>query len=147
MKSNVENKHYSAVHWWLRKNGKEKKECNHCGKINNLEQALKTGEKYEKNPDNFIILCRSCHRKYDMTEEMKIEYRKRFLNLDRSHKQKPIEGTLDNKKYHYRSVTEAIKFSGVNKNSIHQILSGQIESCKGWKFKYKELGRVIKIKK
>jgi hypothetical protein len=63
---------YSAVHTWLIKNyGKadlcEEKTCK--GKSKNFEWALIHGKEYTHNRKNFRKLCKSCHRKYDFTNE------------------------------------------------------------------------------
>jgi hypothetical protein len=34
-----------------------------------FDWAKKEGKKYERNRDNFLRLCRSCHRRYDLTPE------------------------------------------------------------------------------
>lgn len=72
---------YVAIHTWLRTNfGKptqcENKLCvyprkNKGGKLiikpKRFEYALKHGKNYEHNRTNFIILCTSCHQRYDKT--------------------------------------------------------------------------------
>ena len=65
----IDPKIYSSVHRWLRKtygiaNGCESKSCS--GISANYQWALKKGREYEKKRDNFIILCKSCHTKYDL---------------------------------------------------------------------------------
>lgn len=62
---------YSALHHWLKYHfGKaskcENKECLGIGST--YEWALKKGCLYEYKRENFIELCHSCHRKYDITE-------------------------------------------------------------------------------
>lgn len=62
----------SAIHIWLHKNyGKaykcESKKCNRKSK--RFEWAKIKGKKYAHNRDNFMMLCRSCHALYDMTDE------------------------------------------------------------------------------
>lgn len=63
-----------AVHDWLQTHyGKpqvcEMKNCEHKSKF--FDWALKTGYIYERKRNNFMRLCRSCHRRYDLTEEKK----------------------------------------------------------------------------
>ena len=59
---------YHQIHHWLRKY-KNKSVCEHCGcDDRRLENALKKGFKYDFEVDNFLVLCVSCHRKYDYTE-------------------------------------------------------------------------------
>ena len=60
---------YHSIHHWLNKTyGKatlcENKDC--LKKANRFEWALRKGFKYERNRDNFIMMCRSCHAKMDL---------------------------------------------------------------------------------
>lgn len=80
MKTKSKNRHYiekygitvsecTAIHQWLRaKYGKANKcvmkDCN--GKSKKYDWALINGKKYERNKDNFLFLCRSCHTFYDV---------------------------------------------------------------------------------
>lgn len=64
-------KHYSAVHHWLRANygPADRCEAQDCRGVNTKFQwAKKRGVQYEKIRENFIRLCRSCHSKYDWTD-------------------------------------------------------------------------------
>ena len=40
-----------------------------ASKSKTFQWALKKGKDYEKNVDNFLQLCSSCHKKYDITDE------------------------------------------------------------------------------
>ena len=65
---------YQAIHHWLKINyGRaskcESKEC--VGKSQNYQWAKKTGKVYARRRSHFLQLCRSCHSKYDFTEEMR----------------------------------------------------------------------------
>lgn len=60
------------VHGWLSVNyGNEKKcEGKDCrGTATWYDWALIHGKKYERKRKNFKRLCRSCHRRYDLTPE------------------------------------------------------------------------------
>lgn len=71
----AEEKNYFNIHaWLLRKFGNAKMcegECCSNTKPKRFEWALKKGCKYERNRENFIQLCCSCHRKYDMTDAIR----------------------------------------------------------------------------
>ncbi|HCX21358.1 MAG TPA: hypothetical protein DHN29_05550 [Cytophagales bacterium] len=56
---------YSSKHkWMLRHRGKAKK-CEFCGKEGEwIDWANKSGE-YKREDDDWMQLCRSCHKKYD----------------------------------------------------------------------------------
>ena len=70
---------YNAIHTWLFKNfrkDKEKNSCIFCGSIRFIEFALKKGEKHTHKRENYLLLCSSCHKKYDYTKE----WRKKISN-------------------------------------------------------------------
>lgn len=56
---------YSGLHLWIQKR-MLKKICEHCGSKNNLQCANKSGH-YKRNLKDWLCLCVSCHRRYDMT--------------------------------------------------------------------------------
>lgn len=63
---------YQRIHKWLRITfGKANKcEMKMCKIIEakRYEYALIRGKKYERKRENFMMLCKSCHVKYDFTE-------------------------------------------------------------------------------
>lgn len=70
MSEKLDSRYYS-IHAWLKlKYGKasfcENVNCKNTPK--RFEWALKKGCVYDRNRDNFIQLCPSCHRKYDITD-------------------------------------------------------------------------------
>ena len=63
---------YSGNHQWMNANyGKplecESTSCTHKSKV--FEWCLKKGYKHSKDKEAYIRMCRSCHRKYDLTIE------------------------------------------------------------------------------
>lgn len=68
----------SAKHIWLSKHY-IKKRCKHCNVSSykkRLDWALLKGKSHAHNIKNYIPLCRSCHLKYDYTEERKNKLKK-----------------------------------------------------------------------
>jgi len=70
-----EKTNYYNLHKRLVKYFGHPKQCEHCGKIGikegrrwNIEWALKRGEEYEYKIENFLHLCRFCHKKYDWVD-------------------------------------------------------------------------------
>lgn len=59
---------YNGIHSWLTRNFK-KEFCEKCNSKKLIEWALKKGFKHERKRENYLILCRSCHRKYDFDEQ------------------------------------------------------------------------------
>lgn len=56
---------YGALHDWVRKWKGKPRICEHCGiEGNNLEWANKSQE-YKRDLNDWIRLCRTCHRRYD----------------------------------------------------------------------------------
>lgn len=78
----------SNVHKWLSNNYREElKICEgtNCRKNSDwYDWALKKGCVYDKKRENFVRLCRSCHRRYDLTPE---KVRKAISNLWPNNKQ------------------------------------------------------------
>lgn len=69
---------YEAVHSYLRNKYGSANMCEgvpgiRCRKSIYFDWAKKEGCKYEKKRENFIQLCKSCHRAYDMTEEKRLK--------------------------------------------------------------------------
>lgn len=62
-----------GVHIWLRKFYIKNRICEHCGLnkegLCGTDWALIKGKNYERKRENFIELCRKCHRIYDATKE------------------------------------------------------------------------------
>jgi DNA-binding transcriptional regulator YiaG len=61
-------KSYSMIHSWLLKTYGKAKKCENIAckkKSNYFDWAKLINKEYEMNRDNFIQLCRSCHKQYD----------------------------------------------------------------------------------
>jgi hypothetical protein len=67
---------YSGIHTWLRINFGYPNKCDNeaclAKNIKRFEWALIKGKEYERKRENFMQLCVSCHRKYDMTEKKRL---------------------------------------------------------------------------
>ena len=65
---------YMAIHNWLRDKFWKSNCCEnpHCQKKSiQYQYALIQWKEYERKRENFIMLCRSCHKKMDMTDEIR----------------------------------------------------------------------------
>ena len=56
---------YLELHRWVRKKKGKPKICKYCGTKNKLVWANKS-QKYKKDVNDYISLCRSCHTKNDL---------------------------------------------------------------------------------
>lgn len=75
-KQEISKPEYARIHGWLRWNFTKTDKCESlsCLKNNkNFEWALLNGKTYEKKRENFIVLCRSCHRKYDLDSDARLK--------------------------------------------------------------------------
>lgn len=79
-------KGYSNIHIWMRKNYGRPRECEHCNstEAKAYDWALIKGKEYAKDRSHFIRLCRSCHKKYDMSEKTREKCRIRMLGNTRN---------------------------------------------------------------
>ena len=82
-------KEYQKIHKWLIKIFGKAYRCESptCKKISNhFEWALIKGKSYEFRRDNYFMLCRSCHMKYDETKE--VIFKKVSWHIGRRHSEK-----------------------------------------------------------
>ena len=64
----IDPKIYRSVHWWLWKTYGKAYKCENakCEKTNRrFEWAKLKDKEYAKKKENFMMLCKSCHSKYD----------------------------------------------------------------------------------
>jgi hypothetical protein len=58
---------YSAIHTWVREQLGKPQECKICGNILAKKfEWINVNHKYQRNLDDYIRMCTSCHRKYDI---------------------------------------------------------------------------------
>ena len=99
----VDSKEYRKIHHWLTNTyGKvslcENKECPHKSK--NFGWAKIRGKEYEYKRENYLMLCRSCHAKYDVTEETLKKARNSRLKTHCIHGHKYAENTWSKEGWH-----------------------------------------------
>lgn len=88
---------YRNLHHWLDRHfTKEKCEGENCpDKGYRLEWSLKKGYAYERIRENYLILCKSCHTRYDFSEKTRkkqADNARRTLNgYKKGHKHYPVK--------------------------------------------------------
>lgn len=133
------NKEYFRIHAWLTYNHGKAVKCENefCKSLNpkRFEWALLKGNDYKKDRNNFIQLCPSCHRKYDFTEQQRINISLSKKGISPKNKVKVIL----NDTFIFESITEASLKMGLSVSSIHNNLSGLSKTTKKgtWKI-YKQ---------
>lgn len=142
-------KHYANFHAHLkRKFGKalkcENKECT-FDSPKRFEWALLKGKEYSKNPNDYIQLCVSCHRRYDFTEQQrsrmsashtgKINPKSQGSNHFKS---KPIIqcDLIGNEIRRWDSVNRCAVETGLIKQSILKCLHKTMNQTKGFTFQW-----------
>lgn len=62
-----ENASYIAKHTFIKRKKGDLNKCEHCGKTDKKKyEWANKNHKYSRNPKDYIRLCTSCHRKYDL---------------------------------------------------------------------------------
>ena len=61
-----DNVSYSGLHYWLRRKLGEPKVCEFCGTDKKRLTWANKSWKYRRTLDDWISLCYSCHKKYDL---------------------------------------------------------------------------------
>ena len=59
---------YFALHAWIRRKMGKAKQCEFCDKTEGTIQWANKSGKYERNLNDWLSLCASCHSKYDFDE-------------------------------------------------------------------------------
>jgi len=60
---------YRTLHRWIIKNLGSAKQCEYCGKVKTTPKSIhwaNIDHKYKRNLTDWIALCASCHKKYDI---------------------------------------------------------------------------------
>lgn len=76
-------RNYHTVHAWIRRKYGRADKCESptcSGKSKRFTYAKKKGKRYSKNRDNYIMLCYSCHIKYDRTRLSLVRMKRNSVN-------------------------------------------------------------------
>ena len=135
MKASI-NAEYFRIHNWLSYHYGKASKCENtdCKNIKpkRFEWALIKGKQHSRNIENYIQLCPSCHRKYDITEERKSDFSKLRKGISAKNK-RPV--VLNNKTV-YQSITQASIETGLKVSSIHNNIKGLSKLTKVGKWEY-----------
>lgn len=131
-------KEYFRIHAWLiywhgRADKCENVKCQYV-KPKRFEWALIHGKKYERDRDSFMMLCCSCHRKYDFTEEQ----RSRMSKAKKGKPAKNKRAVILNGVKAFDSITEASLKTGLSTATIHNNINGLSKKTKLGEWKYLE---------
>lgn len=128
------------VHRWLKRSFGKASRCENIecqtSYSKRFEWALIHGKDYDKERENFIQLCCSCHRKYDYTDEQKkkvsianigkkaSEETKKKMSLVKHNYTSRI--LLDTQAgVYYETVGEAAKYNNLHRTTLSMMLTGK----------------------
>ena len=60
---------YRGLHYWIRRIKGNPIKCENCGYVSKKPKDMhwaNIDHKYRRNPDDYIALCRKCHKLYDL---------------------------------------------------------------------------------
>lgn len=128
---------YYAIHKWLEKHYGKAHKCEagaQCrGDSIMYHWAKRQGMPYEHKRENFIMLCASCHRKYDMTDSVIASIRKGHLIQAKKVAQFDREGKLIKE---WNSLGDIVRLLPANKGNVNSCCNGNRKTANGyiWRF-------------
>ena len=137
----IDPKEYFKVHAWLgykygRANKCEMGDCK-SKSPRRFEWALITGMECVKDRNNFIMLCPSCHRKYDFTEEIRQNISKAKRGIPAHNRvsvsQFSMDGTFIKK---YSSYKEAAHGVDGKIQAFSMLKTGRLKTYKSFKWQF-----------
>lgn len=136
----VDSLEYVYIHKWINYHYGKASCCqseNCKGKSKRFEWALIKGMAYERDIKNYIQLCASCHRYYDVTETTRL---KLSISSSKPRPEKRIKvaqyniaGELVNT---YVGISVASKQANILRTSISNSLTGRYKTAGGYIWKY-----------
>jgi len=119
--------HYDVLHRDLRKKYGNATNCNFCNteKAKRYEWALLKDRSYSMDINDYIPLCPSCHRKYDITKETRLKMSKSrkglYLNGNNASARKVINNESGEI---FDTVKQAAEFVSLKRTTLIMMLNG-----------------------
>ena len=125
--------HYDTHHSNLRRKFGKANKCEFCNSkiAKRYEWALKKGKKHSLNKSNYYELCPSCHRKYDMTDDIRHRMSASKKGRVAVNKVSVINSNGDI----FDSITDAQNKTGILRTSIHNCLTNKSKTAGGLQWK------------
>ena len=139
---NWDTKNYASIHRWLKSEFGKAIRCENPGcaykNTKRFEWALLKGKEYARKRENFWMLCKSCHFKYDITKERNKKVSTSLMgNKNASAKGVPIVAYKNGLFIEsFNKVSHASKKLKINIGNVSSVLSGKRKTAGGYTFKY-----------
>ena len=118
---------YNELHRRIRKNNGNAPHCSKCS-VNGrrFEWALIKGREYSENIGDYIPLCPSCHRKYDMTESIRKNMREKMKGKNRDGFNPAARKVINEESgVVFETVSLAAKSVNLKRTTLIAMMSGQ----------------------
>jgi hypothetical protein len=129
--------HYDRLHGNLRLKFGNATHCQFCDgeKAKRFEWALMSGKLYSMNIEDYLQLCPSCHRKYDITDAIKLKMSKsrigRFTNGQNPSARKVIDILTGNI---FETVSLAAESINLKRTTLTMMLNGSNKNKTNFKY-------------
>lgn len=132
-------KDYFRIHNWLAYHHGTANKCENelCKYVSpkRYEWALLKGKDHSRDRNNYIQLCPSCHRKYDITFDQRNKMSIARKGRPATNKRQVVLNNVES----FESITEASLQTGVSVSSIHNNLKGLSKKTKKGTWNYKQV--------
>lgn len=130
-------KSYNQIHRWVYLNWGKAYKCELCGRAEKRKYEWSNiGHKYNKFRNEWKMLCVPCHRKADVTDELREKFRIINTGIKRPNREARVCGEKNGESIYYDSVTKASIGLNLLRTSIHNCLSGKSKTSGGYKWTY-----------
>lgn len=136
----ISKRKYQCYHARIKNKYGKANKCEHCNTkdAKRYEYALKKGREYSDNIDDYIQMCCSCHKKYDLNDETRKKISKSQSLVIRKWQWRPVvqlskEGVVIKE---HESVLLASVDTGTDRVNLHRVLSGERQSAGGYLWNY-----------
>ena len=131
------------VHAWLKRKYPRTGVCQNpdcSGKpYSRTEYANLWGHKYTKNVDDFMEMCPSCHKNYDMNDEVRKNISLGHKGISVFLKCIPIIAYKNGEFKFFKSTREAEKILNILNTSIVNCLKGRSKTAGGFYWRYQNV--------
>lgn len=137
-------KEYFRIHNWIAYHHGKASKCENdkCESVNpkRYEWALLKGMEYKRDRNNYIQLCSSCHRKYDMNEKTRTNMSNAKKGKDAKNKVSVMQYSKDGVYIKtFDSLTNAAKSVNGIPTAFSALKRGRLKTYKNYIWKFEQM--------